>query len=243
MKKLSALIFFLFITLFCAFANIETLPIEKRPRQWIQFDFGSSLNRGIRRNQPFASVEYNFDWQPFQATTGFKIDSRTIDFTLRSSYLPFAIYQEKGVWRLGAATSYHMQRYSNSFFERDIFEEFEARWISKRGLTVAARIGYSWRITTFDALKNFFITDADPVICVEFDKLWPNGVELFAALGSYSFYRYPLFFCPQWTFGAAYNIKQKVRLGAEAELSMTDFYASVAHVNQIVVKCNTRFMF
>lgn len=243
MKKLAATIFFLLITLLCVFPNIETLPTETRPRQWIQFDFGGTLNRGIQRNQPFGSAEYNFDWQPFQATTGFKTDSRITDFTLRSSYLPFAFYKERGVWRLGAASSYHLQRYSNSFFEHDILEEFEARWISKRGLTAAMRIGYSWRITTFDALKNFCITDADPVACVEVDKLWSNGLELFAALGSYSFFRYPLFFCPQWTFGAAYNIKQRVRLGAALELSMTDFYASVARLNQIAVKCNARLMF
>lgn len=243
MKKLSAAIFFLLTTLLCAFPNIKTLPTEERPSQWVQFDLGSTLNRGIKRNQPFCSAEYNFDWQPFQATAGFKTDARIIDFTLRGSYLPFAFYRERGAWRLGAATSYHLQRNSNSFFEHDILEEFEARWISKRGLTVSMRAGYSWRITTYDALKNFFITDADPVIRVEIDKVWASGAELFAALGSYSLYRYPLFFCPQWTFGAAWNIKQSFRLGAAVELSMTDFFASVALANQIVVKCNARFMF
>ncbi|MCR5045638.1 MAG: hypothetical protein K6A42_03575 [Treponema sp.] len=243
MKKFVFFALFLSLSLPCAFAVIETLPQDERPKQFLQFDFSQEMNRGIERKKTWGGVQYNFDWQPFGFFGGFQINSQLRDLTIRSDYLPFAGYHENGVWRFGPTTSYHMQRYSNSFREHDILQEIEARWISKRGLTFKGRTGFSLRITTFDAIKNFSISSLDFMAYAEVDKRWSNGLELFTSLGSYSLYRYPLFFCPQWAFGAAYNIKDKIRLGALLELSMTDFFASVAYFNYITLRFNVRFCF
>ncbi|MBR5966209.1 MAG: hypothetical protein IK015_08870 [Treponema sp.] len=226
-----------------AFAKIETLPQTQRPKQFLQFDMAASTNRGIERNQNWLGMEYNFDWQPFGFFAAFQLDSRTSDWTLRSDYLPFAGYHQNGVWRFGAATTYHAQRYKNSYWEHDLLEEFEVRWISNTGLTFTVRNGYVFRLTTFDALNDFKITDHDFCVFAEVDKVWSNGLELFTSLGSYNLYRYPRFFCPQWNFGAAYNIKDAVRLGVLLDVSMTDFWASAAYFNHILVRWNVRFSF
>ncbi|MBR5096066.1 MAG: hypothetical protein IK094_03045 [Treponema sp.] len=243
MKKLVPFATFLFLSLASAFAAIEPLPQTERPKQFLQFDFAQSADRGIERKQNWFGMEYNFDWQPFVFFTAFQLDSRTTDLTIRSDYLPFTSRREKGHWRFGAATTYHLQRYNNSYWEHDLLEEFEIRWISNKGLTFTVRNGYAFRLTTFDAINDFHITDHDFVAFVEVDKLWSNGLELFTSLGSYNLYRYPRFFCPQWTFGAAYNIKDAVRLGVILDLSMTDFYASVAYFNHVLVRWNVRFCF
>lgn len=243
MKKKASFLIFITFSLTAAFAVIETLPQDEKPKQFLQFDLSQETNRGINRKETWVGMQYNFDWQPFGFFGGFQIDSNTQDLTIKSDYLPFAGYHVNGVWRFGMATTYHMQRYKKSYRQHDILQEIEARWISTKGLTFTVRTGFSWRVTTFDAIKNFSISNGDLVVHAEVDKRWSNGLELFTALGSYSLYRYPLFFCPQWAFGAAYNIKDRVRLGAVVELSMTDFFASVAYFNSIVFKWNLRFCF
>ncbi len=244
MKKTFALAFSISaIFISSAFAKIELLPTDERPTQWLQFNLGRSAERGIERNKTWTGIEYNFDWQPFGGFIGFQTDTDNFDLTLKTDYLPFAFRSKRGVWRLGAATNWHMQRRPDSYFQHDILEEFEARWLSDKGFAFCARGGYSLRITTFDALQNFKVTQSDIVISMEVDKIWKSGIELFASIGSYSLYRYPLFFCPQWTLGAAFNIKRQIRLAASLDLSMTDFYASVAYFNQIIAKCSVRFIF
>lgn len=244
MKKLSAIFIpIIFIAAVPAFAKIETLPQSEKPKQYLQFDIAQSANRGIERNQNWLGIQYNFDWQPFGFFTAFQLDPRTSDFTLRSDYLPFISRRENGVWRFGAATTYHLQRYKNTYWEHDILEEFEIRWISNTGLTFTVRNGYAFRLTNFDAIKGLHITDHDFAAFVEVDKVWPNGLELFTSLGSYNLYRYPRFFCPQLTFGAAYNIKDAVRLGLLLDLGMTDFLATVAYFNHVLVRWNVRFCF
>ncbi len=244
MKKTSVLAFLVSaLFLSSAFAKIETLPIDQRPKQYIQLGYGRTVDRGINRNKNYGFAQYNFEWQPFGGFAGFQSDSKIFDLTLRTTYLPFAGYHQNGVWRFGASTAYHMQRSLDSYREHDILWEIEARWISTSGLTFVGRTGYSLRVTTFDAIKNFCMTDGDIVAYAEVDKVWKNGMELFTSLGSYNLYRYPLFFCPQWTFGAAYNIKEVVRVGASLEVGMTDFYASVAYFNHIMAKVDVRICF
>ena len=244
MKKLSAVFIpIIFIAAAPAFAKIETLPQSEKPKQYLQFDMAQAANRGIERNQTWLGMEYSFDWQPFGFFAAFQSDARTNDFTLRSDYLPFAGYHENGVWRFGAATTWRGQRYKTSYWQHDILEELEIRWISNYGLTFTIRNGYAFRLTAFDAIKNFHITDHDFVAFVEVDKVWPNGLELFTSLGSYNLFRQQRFFCPQWTFGAAYNIKGAVRIGFLLDLSMTELWASVAYFNHILARWNVRFCF
>ena len=244
MKKFSAILIpLIFIAAVPAFAKIETLPQSKKPKQYLQFDLAHNTNRGIERNQNWLGMRYDFDWQPFGFFAAFQSDARTNDFTIKSDYLPFAGYHQNGVWRFGASTTYHMQRYKSSFTMHDILEEFEVRWISNYGLTFTVRNGYRFGLTTFDAIKDFRIKDHDFCVYAEVDKVWKNGLEIFTALGSYSLFNYPKFFCPQWTFGAAYNIQNAVRIGASLELSMTDFFASVAYFNYISLRWNVRFCF
>lgn len=244
MKKFFALAAIIFA--FClssAFAKLETLPIAERPSQFIQMDYGRTFNRGIEPDRNWASAEYSFEWQPFCGFAGAQLDDNYYDLTLRTSYLPIASYHQNGVWRFGVSTAWHNQRAFDSYSEHDILQEIEVRWISTRGLTFTARHGYSLRITTFDAQKDTAIWNGDWVAYAEVDKVWKSGFELFTSVGTYNLYRYPLFFCPQWTFGAAWNFQNAIRLGALAEIGMTDFFASVAYFNHILIKCNLRIMF
>ena len=160
----------------------------------MQFDLAHNTNRGIERKQSWLGMRYDFDWQPFGFFAAFQSDARTNDFTLKSDYLPFAGYHQNGVWRFGASTTYHMQRYKSSFTMHDILEEFEVRWISNYGLTFTVRNGYRFSLTTFDAIKDFRIKDHDFCVYAEVDKVWKNGLEIFTALGSYSLFNYPKFF-------------------------------------------------
>ena len=226
-----------------AFAKIETLPQSERPKQFIQFEFAQTPNWGINKKQNYGGAQYNFDWQPFGGFAGFQANQREFDLVLRTDYLPFASYHENGVWRFGAATTYHLQRSSGNYAQHDILQEMEVRWISARGLTFTVRNGYAFKLTSFDAIDDLKITNHDFVAYAEIDKLWPCGAEIFTSIGSYNLFRHPLFFCPQWNFGAAYNFKNIVRLGVILELGMTDFWASVAYFNHITVKWNARFMF
>ena len=244
MKKFFVLFIpLIFFPLSSAFAKVEFVPQDKKPRQWIQAETGGTFDRGIDRKKFFGGGAYDFDWQPFSGFAGAQIDANLVDATLRTAWLPIASERENGVWRFGAAAAWHLQRSPYSYTEHDILGEIEARWISKRGLTFTARTGYSWRITSFDALENFSVGQSDFVAYAEIDKLWKCGLELFTSIGTYNLYRYPLLFCPQWTFGAAWNIKDRVRVGALLELGMTDFFASVAYFNHVMIKCNARFMF
>ena len=244
MKKIATLLSFIILFLsHNAFAAIETLPNDKRPKQWLQFGVNKNTNRGIDRKQTWGGMEYNFDWQPFGAFLGFQMNSRMVDMTARTDYLPFAGWHDNGVWRFGAATTFHLQRFDGSYSEYDISEEIEARWISANGLTFTARTGFVWRITTFDAIKNFNIAEGDASAWAEIDKVWKKGLELFTSLGSYNIYRYTKFFCPQWTLGAAVNVKKVFRLACALELGMTDFWSSVAYFNHIMLKWNARIMF
>ena len=244
MKKSAVLTFALSALFACsAYAKVELVPQEERPKQYVQLGYGRTFNRGIDRDKNYGEARYNFDWQPFGGFAGFQTDSKIYDLTLRTSFLPFAGYHQNGVWRFGAAAAYHLQRSIDSYCEHDVLGEIEARWISARGLTFTARTGWSYRMTTFDAIKNFSITQSDFTLYAEVDKVWNCGLELFTSIGSYNTYRYPLFFCPQWTFGAAWNIKNFVRIGASLELGMTDFFASVAYFNHIMARCDVRILF
>ena len=244
MKKvfaLSAAIFFLFLS--SVFAKVEALPQEERPRQFVQLSYGRTMNRGINRSKNYGEIQHNFDWQPFGGLVGFQSDAALYDLTIRTCYLPFVGGHQNGAWRFGASSAYHMQRSIESFRSHDILLEIEARWISTNGLTFTGRSGYAFKATTFDAIKGLAIRNHDFVAYAEVDKVFSNGIELFTSIGTYNLYRYPLFFCPQWTFGAAYNFKKAFRLGALVEVGMTDFYASVAYFNHIMVKCNARICF
>ena len=226
-----------------AFAKVEPLAQAEKPDQFIQMDFGRTMNRGIERNQTWAGFQYSFDWQPFFGFAGFEFEPNYYDITLRTGFLPFAGYHENGVWRFGATTAWHLQRKEGSYSQRDLLQEIEVRWISTRGLTFTARTGFVFKAALFDKLDDFCIKNFDPVAYAQIDKVWKSGFELFTSIGTYNLYRYPLFFCPQWNFGAAWNFKKTLRLGALAEIGMTDFYSSVAYFNHVLVKCNLRIMF
>ena len=244
MKKKFVLTAAFFALLACpAFAKIETLPQGGRPKQHIQIGYGRTLDRGIDRNKNYGEVQYSFDWQPFAGFVGFQSDSQIFDLTVRTTYLPFAGGHQNGVWRFGLSTAYHFQRSKDSYGQHDILGEIEARWISSYGVTFIGRTGYSCRITTFDSIENFNIANGDFVAYAEVDKIWKNGFEIFTSIGTYNLYRYPLFFCPQWTFGAAWNFKETFRIGALLEVGMTDFYAAVAYFNHLMTKCSVRIMF
>ena len=244
MKKFFAFFIpFILFTHRAAFAKIEFLPQDEKPKQFIQLELSRTVDRGIDRKKIWGGAQYGFDWQPFSVHAGVQAGSSLVDLTARSSWLPLAIHSKGGVWRFGFSTAWHMQRSAGAYTQNDILEELEVRWISLDGLSFAARTGYSLKTAAFDAANTFATIDGDFVAYAEIDKVWKSGLELFASLGAYNYFRYPMLFCPQWTVGAAWNIKETIRFGALVELGMTDFFASVAYFNHVMVKCNMRVMF
>lgn len=244
MKKLFLSFLLAFSSIELIFAFFEPLPESgTRPQQYIQFDLGITPKVGIEHDKQFFLLQYSFDWEPFVFWTGFESDGALSDFGFRTDYLPFCAKKNSGRWLFGASFTYHFQNYSDEYHENDFSTEAAVKWKSDAGFSFLARGGFHAKITRFPDLPKIKITDRTMAARVQVNKVWPCGIEIGAGFGSYNDFRYPLFFCPQLDFELAYNIKKRARIGAELEAGMTDFWASVAYFNYMMIKVNMRFCF
>ena len=245
MKKITAAVIpFFIISLHSVFAAVEPLPQNgTRPQQYIQLDFGITPKVGIEHDRQFFLLQYSFDWSPFIFWTGFESDGNLNDFVFRTDYLPFCADRDSGRWLFGASFTYHFQNYSDEYHEDDFSSEGAVKWKSDSGFTFLARAGFHAKITRFPDLPKIKITDRTMTARVQVNKIWACGTEIGAGFGSYNDFRYPLFFCPQFDVELACNIKKRLRIGAELEAGMTDFWASAAYFNYLMIKLNTRFCF
>lgn len=244
MKKILLAFFILpFLALNFAFAA-NLLPYKnQKPKHYLQFNLSRSFSRGIEHDQTFFSAEYNFDFTPFLGFAAIQIEENILNATFRTQWIPLMFQTDRGEWRLGGAASYRLQKYSCYYDEHDFIFESAARWNSKNNFSIAGRLGYSWRLTFFPDIPDFHFCEGDIVFKNEFCKAWNFGLEIFGALGSYSDFRHPLFFCPQMQAGVAYNFDEHLRLAAQVEWGTTDFLASVIYVSYTLVKFNVRFSF
>lgn len=225
----------------CA-ANL--LPSKKqKPKHYLQFNISRSFSRGVGHDQTFFSAEYGFDLMPFLGFAAIQIEEDVLDAAFRTQWMPLVFQTDRGEWRLGGSASYHLQKYYRYYNEHDFIFESAARWNSKKNFSIAGRLGYSWRWTLFPDIPGFRLYESDIVFINEFCKAWNFGLEIFGALGSYSEFRHPLFFCPQMQAGVAYNFDEHLRVAAQVEWGATDFLASVIYVSYALVKFNVRFSF
>lgn len=242
MKKVVAALTLTFITSF-AFAKASFLPEEgQKPQQWIEVGCTRSTNKGLEADTLFLSGNYHFGYMPFECYAAFQSGGLVTDITMNVSWWPVYFKKKNGTLFLGIDELYHYEHYSHISGEHDIITSGGLLWKTKNNFSITLKIGYNKKIATIFAISQRIDND-DISTTLLADKLWSNGMEAFAFVGSHDDFRYPLFFAPRCSLGIAKNFSSGFRICLEMQSGFTDYFATAVYLNNLQYRFSGRMAF
>ncbi len=241
MKKLAALlcVLFLYVPLFSI--NFE------RPEQFIEFDISCLGSRGTERNTTLYSVEYGVNGKKYDGILGIQFCPDVFDTTFALDFYPSV-----STWKLysstislGGGLMYHFQNFFDVGCEHDAFAVLDYKFKTKKNflLSVVNGIGIKAAKVYELASEVPYIWNKNVIVALKLEKLFENGIEIFAKGSSFTMYRYALFISPRYAFGAAYNFDSGLRFGGEFEIGFSDQYTTGPYVNSIMFRLSTKYTF
>ena len=242
MKKAIVFLLLIFITSF-AFAKISFLPEEgQKPQQWIEISCTRSTNKGLEADTFFLSSNYHFGYMPFEGYAAFQVGGKITDITMNISWWPVYFSGNSGTLFLGIDELYHYEHYSHISGEHDIITSGGLLWKTKNNFSITFKLGYNEKIANIFVISQY-INNHDISATLLVDKIWANGIEAFAYVGSHDYFRYPLFFAPRCSLGIAKNCTNGFRICLEMQSGFTDYFATAVYLNNLQYKLSGRISF
>lgn len=227
-----------------AFAQFHIIPNEQDEiKQWFQFSYSRSTNRGFEPEQNFWAVAYQFDYNPFDVFLGVQITKDEADLTLDSNWWLAQFDGHYGRMRLGLNLGYHVEWYDDISCEHDItFTPAELHYRTWKGFWVGLKTGFCRKEANVYVLDRLF-GNWNFVLLLSLGKQFAERLEFSFDAGTRTLYDYPVFGTAFFVLGTAYTLPCGVRIGAETEVTMRDWMASTYYMDSVVFRLTGRIAF
>ena len=235
---------FSFLILFFSFSVAFSFD---RPNMCVQMGVNYFAQRGLEHDLVAYTSEFIAYNKNFDGVLGFQAYGDIVDLSFSGNVFPdFCRWDfSKRTLRLGFGAIYHFQNqidiaYENDFLLRSIFE-----LISKSNFVFHTELCYGFKESQIHAVKDDvpMLWDCNPAIFIKLKKLFSNGLEVYAAAGSFELYRYPLFIAPAYSVGASYLFKTGFKPYFEVLSRFCDMYTSPPYFDKLQFRMGVGFSF
>lgn len=190
-------------------------------------------------------TDYNLDMVGFDLTTdvdmaqfdvswGCKFFGQSADLTARLIYWPTFW----GCFNAGVGTTFHSQFYTQEYCELDLLTGIYLKYDAHK--IFSAQVDFSHH---FKAARIYEIQDSLPWLKNDSIALHAgiavnlkDRVHITFDFASYSYYRYFLFFAPDFKLGSSLKIDDHWFFGTEAELQYIDLFTLSANFNSFAAR-------
>lgn len=235
---LGILLFFLKTSFYCEIVNFFTNKMAWKIENGINLENGSDFEP-ITESLDLLS---ELNMKELNVTTGIKLNSESLDFTTSAIYYPTFF----SCLNLGIGSIFHTNYTKKNFFEMDNLIGLFIKYNLKEKIIISSNIMYMYKVSMilindnndFIKLKNNNLAIGFSIEYVPISRL-----SFLFSVSSYSYYRYMLFFAPDFRLTTSYLISNMFEIGTEAEIQYIDMFTLSANFNSATIRCFVRVKF
>jgi hypothetical protein len=174
-------------------------------------------------------------------SAGMKFSSLSYDFTTDAVYWPLFLNRVN----IGIGAKYHFLSYADSFCEHDIIAGGAFRYTDRRTFTMTADIDYFCKISQIYAIKKTipYLVNNSIAVNTKWNWMIGNTFDFYFSLSSYSYFRYYLFWAPDFMTGCCYYFPNGIGTGAEIDIQYIDMLTLSAYFDSIEIRFFSRILF
>ena len=204
---------------------------------------GISLENGGDFEPATESVDLSasLDLTELYFSTGFKLMQESSDFTTESIFWPTFF----SCLNMGIGTVFHINYMPDNFIETDFLFGFFAKYTPSKRFSVASNMMYMRKTSRIFITDSEFVKISNDNMALALHLLFLPTEKFNIAFdfSSYSYYRYMLFFAPDFRLELSYKLSRLFAIGSEVEVQYIDMFTLSANFNSANFRCFVKMEF
>lgn len=236
----------LFISLvFLLFANLlfaEVVNFFTPKMNWfVENGFGLQNGADFKANTIVMDCYNELNMTELICSSGIENSQEGFHFTTNAIYWPtFFKY-----FNLGVGSTFHLYQREAEFIELDFLHGIVFKYSNLDWFEVLLNCSYFEKYTRIYAIEDSvpWMKNNNLAVSLKTQVFPTEKIKVFLEFASYSYYRYMLWFAPNFRFGASYKVNSLLNMGAEIEFQYIDMFTLSANCNSIDFRGFMRFNF
>lgn len=238
LKKLVAAA--VFLTVFSsAFSQVVFFTPEKNIS--VQGTLAIENGTGFEPYRAAGQWLFALDMNQLYVSAGMQGTPATFDITTNAVYAPT-------FWNhvdMGVTGTYHFMHYTDMYNEYDVLAGLFFRYHDSHNFSTSLTMEYFRKCSRIFAIENFIPYLTNNSMAVQMDWRWKplSCLDVYFGGGSYSYFRYMLFFAPDLYCGACFSAGKIISVGTELSLRFTDTFTLSSYFDSAELRMYTKAVF